>query len=156
MSLSGTDSYLWCVFEYYIIYSQTTKSINFHCHHDRQSFSMQFLQVIPTAELAATAIESVERWGPLARHPHVVAIRETFVSREVEDTASLFFVHDYYPGAITLQAMHLQQEQASGVVHLTVRIFNFTYPSKHMYGLYKRFCWMYALWPTKVVRQCCQ
>jgi PAB-dependent poly(A)-specific ribonuclease subunit 3 len=33
---------------------------------------------------------------------------------------ALFFVHDYYPTALTLQAIHLQQEQAGGVVHLTV------------------------------------
>ncbi len=58
-------------------------------------------QVIPTAELAT--------------------LRESLVSREVEDSAALFFVHDYYPGAVTLEALHLQQEQAGGVVHLTVR-----------------------------------
>lgn len=78
------------------------------------------MQVIPTVELAATAIEAVERWAPFTRHPHIVAIRESFVSREVEDTPALFFVHDYYPAAYTLQSMHLQQEQAGGVVHLTV------------------------------------
>jgi PAB-dependent poly(A)-specific ribonuclease subunit 3 len=62
----------------------------------------------------------VERWAPFARHPHIAAIRESFVSREVEDSAALFFVHDYYPAALTLQTLHLQQEQAGGVVHLTV------------------------------------
>ena len=81
---------------------------------------MHFEQVIASEDLAATAIEAVERWAPLARHPHIVAIRESFVSREVEDTAALFFVHDFYPGALTLQRMHLQQEQAGGVVHLNV------------------------------------
>lgn len=81
---------------------------------------IQFEQVIASEDLAATAIEAVERWAPLARHPHIVAIRESFVSREVEDTAALFFVHDFYPGALTLQRMHLQQEQAGGVVHLNV------------------------------------
>lgn len=82
---------------------------------------VRIVQVIPTAELATTAVEAVERWAPFARHPHIAAIRETFVSREVEDTAALYFVHDYYPAAFTLQACHLQQEQASGVVHhLTV------------------------------------
>lgn len=81
---------------------------------------VRIVQVIPTAELATTAVEAVERWAPFARHPHIAAIRESFVSREVEDTAALFFVHDYYPAAFTLQAFHLQQDQASAVVHLTV------------------------------------
>ena len=81
---------------------------------------VRIVQVIPTAELAATAVEAVERWAPFARHPHIVAIRESFVSREVEDSAALFFVHDYYPSAFTLQTLHLQQEQTGGVVHLTV------------------------------------
>ncbi|XP_024398844.1 uncharacterized protein [Physcomitrium patens] len=90
---------------------------------DGQAYAIRRIdshQVIPTAELANTAVEVVERWAPFARHPHIVAIRESFVSREVEDSAALFFVHDYYPAALTLQAIHLQQEQPSGVVHLTV------------------------------------
>eukprot|EP00897_Mesotaenium_endlicherianum_P000043 jgi/Mesen1/10039/ME000073S09319 len=36
-------------------------------------------QVIPTAELAAAASEAVDRWSPLAGHPHVVTLREAFV-----------------------------------------------------------------------------
>lgn len=91
---------------------------------------MHFEQVIPTAELAATAVETVERWAPLARHPHIVAIKESFVSRELEDTPALFFVHDFYPGAVTLQALHLQQEQAGGVVHLTVKSQNSSFSEK--------------------------
>jgi PAB-dependent poly(A)-specific ribonuclease subunit 3 len=89
---------------------------------DGQAYAIRRIdsrQVIPTAELATTAVEAVERWAPFARHPHIAAIRESFVSREVEDTAALFFVHDYYPAAFTLQAFHLQQDQASAVVHLT-------------------------------------
>lgn len=90
---------------------------------DSQAYAIRRIdsrQVIPTAELATTAVEAVERWAPFARHPHIAAIRESFVSREVEDSAALFFVHDYYPAALTLQTLHLQQEQAGGVVHLTV------------------------------------
>ncbi|KAL2653446.1 hypothetical protein R1flu_021574 [Riccia fluitans] len=77
-------------------------------------------QVIPNAELAASAAEVVERWSPLARHPHIVAIREAFVSREIEDSAALFFVHDYYPGSVTLEAMHLHQEQSGGVAPVMI------------------------------------
>ncbi len=77
-------------------------------------FDKNVKQVIPTAELATLAVEAVERWAPLSRHPHIVALRESLVSREVEDSAALFFVHDYYPGAVTLEALHLQQEQAGG------------------------------------------
>jgi PAB-dependent poly(A)-specific ribonuclease subunit 3 len=84
-------------------------------------FDKNVKQVIPTAELATLDVEAVERWAPLSRQPHFVALRESLVSREVEDSAALFFVHDYYPGAVTLEALHLQQEQAGGVVHLTVR-----------------------------------
>lgn len=74
----------------------------------------------PSGDLAASAAEVVERWAPLARHPYIVAIRETFVSREIEDSPALFFVHDYYPGAVTLEAMHLHQEQPGGVAPMMV------------------------------------
>ncbi|KAG6547571.1 hypothetical protein Mapa_011020 [Marchantia paleacea] len=77
-------------------------------------------QVAPNPELAASAAEVVERWSPLARHPHIVSIRECFVSREIEDSAALFFVHDYYPGSVTLEAMHLHQEQAGGVAPMMI------------------------------------
>ncbi|CAM6115673.1 unnamed protein product [Calypogeia fissa] len=77
-------------------------------------------QVPPSGDLATSAADVVERWAPLARHPYIVAIRETFVSREIEDSPALFFVHDYYPGAVTLEAMHLHQEQAGGVAPMMV------------------------------------
>jgi PAB-dependent poly(A)-specific ribonuclease subunit 3 len=47
-------------------------------------------------------------------------MREAFVSKEIEDSPALYFAYDYYPGAVSLEAAHLQQEQSGGVVHLTV------------------------------------
>lgn len=85
--------------------------------------------MIPTAELTSAAADAVERWSSLSRHPHIVAIREAFVSREIEDSAALFFVHDYYPAAVTLEFLHLRQEQPVGVVHLTVGAITHSHPS---------------------------
>ena len=39
------------------------------------------------------------RWEPLAAHPNLVALREAFASDEWDGSPSLFFVHDYHPGA---------------------------------------------------------
>ena len=58
-------------------------------------------QVIPTAELAGAAEASVARWEAVANHPGLVGLREAFVSSDWDGGApSLFFVHDYHPGAV--------------------------------------------------------
>ena len=57
-------------------------------------------QVIPTAELAGAAEASVARWEAVANHPNMVGLREAFVSSDWDGgSPSLFFVHDYHPGA---------------------------------------------------------
>lgn len=57
-------------------------------------------QVIPTAELLTSARKAVAAWAPLANHPALAGLRGTFVSDEIDGTNSLFFVHDYHPGAL--------------------------------------------------------
>ena len=62
----------------------------------------QRLQVIPTADLLGQARAAVEAWAGVSNHPHLVGLRAAFVSAELEGSSSLFFAHDYYPGASTL------------------------------------------------------
>ncbi len=41
----------------------------------------------------------MERWGAVSNHPHLVGLREAFISTEMDSTPALFFSHDYHPGA---------------------------------------------------------
>ena len=56
-------------------------------------------QVIPTAELLGAAEACVARWEGVSNHPNLVGLREAFVSAEWDGSPSLFFAHDYHPGA---------------------------------------------------------
>lgn len=78
-------------------------------------------QVLPTAELVSAAREVVKSWAHIAPTPTFVALRGAFVSNEVEHQPSLFFIHDYHPGALTLEQAHLQPTTtSSGLVHSPV------------------------------------
>ena len=66
-------------------------------------------------DLLAAAQEAVNAWGPLAAHPHLVALRGAFASPELgSGTAhALCVAHAYYPGAATLEQAHLQPSTTS-------------------------------------------
>lgn len=70
-------------------------------------------QVIPTAELLASAEVAVGRWEAVANHPNLVGLRDAFVSSEWDGSPSLFFAHDYHPGAFTLEQAHILPAQTS-------------------------------------------
>jgi hypothetical protein len=75
------------------------------------------VQVIPTGELVARARHLVDVWSPVSYHPNLVALRGAFVSSELDGHDALIFVHDYHPGAMTLEQAHLQPTTtASGLV----------------------------------------
>jgi PAB-dependent poly(A)-specific ribonuclease subunit 3 len=63
-------------------------------------------QVIPSPELTAAAREAVARWTPLMGHPHIAALRGTFVSADMWEAPALYFAHDYHAGALSLETMH--------------------------------------------------
>ena len=63
-------------------------------------------QVIPSPELTATAREAVDRWAPLMGHPHIAGLRGTFVSADMWEALALYFAHDYYAGAMSLDTLH--------------------------------------------------
>lgn len=64
-------------------------------------------QFPPTAALLEATQLEVSRWSVVADHPNVVGVREVFASDEVAGTPCLYYVHDYYPGAVTLEQAHL-------------------------------------------------
>lgn len=64
-------------------------------------------QLPPTAALLEAAQMEVSRWSVVADHPNVVGIREVFATDEVAGTPCLYYVYDYYPGAVTLEQAHL-------------------------------------------------
>ena len=61
---------------------------------------------IPSAELTLAARVAVDRWGRLVDHPHIAALRGTFVSADMWDTPALFFAHEYHAGAVSLESVH--------------------------------------------------
>jgi PAB-dependent poly(A)-specific ribonuclease subunit 3 len=74
-------------------------------------------QVIPTGELVSIARQHVDAWSVVSYHPSLVALRGAFVSNELDGHDALIFVHDYHPGAMTLEQMHLQPTAtAAGLV----------------------------------------
>ena len=70
-------------------------------------------QILPSAELTAAARQAVERWAPLDGHPHIAALRDTFVSADMWDIPAIYFAHDYHAGASTLQALHCENREES-------------------------------------------
>jgi PAB-dependent poly(A)-specific ribonuclease subunit 3 len=80
--------------------SQVAKAIS---SVDGQAYVLRRIdgrQVIPTAELLSSAEAAVARWEPVANHPNLVGLRDAFVSADWDGSPSLFFAHDYHPGAL--------------------------------------------------------
>jgi hypothetical protein len=69
---------------------------------------------VPTEDLLRSAEDVVHRWSVVSSHPHVAAVREAFVSDELDGTPSLFLAHDYHPGFLSLEQAHMQPAQVSG------------------------------------------
>jgi len=65
-------------------------------------------QIAPNPELTAAAREAVDRWAPFHGHPHIAALRGTFVSADMWGSAALYFAHDYYAGASSLESIHCE------------------------------------------------
>jgi len=83
---------------------------------DGQAYALRRVdgkQVIPTSELLTQARQAVEAWTPVTNHPHLVGLRSAFVSSELDSSNSMFFVHDYHPGALTLAQAHLMPSTAA-------------------------------------------
>ena len=60
------------------------------------------LQLPPSAEQYTVVREAVEAWQQVNSHPNIAALRSAFVSSDISGTASLYLVHDYHPGAVSL------------------------------------------------------
>lgn len=50
----------------------------------------------------------MQRWSPLSQHPNLLVLRGHFVSKDIEQVPSMFFLHEYLPLATTLDAFHVQ------------------------------------------------
>ncbi|CAD7695423.1 unnamed protein product [Ostreobium quekettii] len=68
-------------------------------------------QVLPSPGLLKSAHETVQRWSCVANHPNAVGLRGVFASSEYGGVSSLYFVHDYHPGAVSLHFRHLQSQR---------------------------------------------
>ena len=62
--------------------------------------------VMPTPELTLLARGAVDRWSQFTSHPHVTALRGTFVSADVGEAPALFFAYDYHAGSVSLREYH--------------------------------------------------
>ena len=61
---------------------------------------------MPTPELTLSAREAVDRWSIFGRHPHVSALRGTFVSADMGEAPALFYAYDYHAGSLSLREYH--------------------------------------------------
>jgi PAB-dependent poly(A)-specific ribonuclease subunit 3 len=61
---------------------------------------------VPTPELTLSAREAVDRWSIFGRHPHVSALRGTFVSADMGEAPALFYAYDYHAGSLSLREYH--------------------------------------------------
>ena len=64
-------------------------------------------QMPVSAELLASAAETVDAWAPLASHPNLSCPRGAFASGELGGGVALFLVYPLWPCAITLEQAHL-------------------------------------------------
>lgn len=78
------------------------------------------LQIAPSQQLMQTATAVVQKWAPLGPHPNVVALRDVFVSKELDNVPSLYFAYDYHPGAVTLQQVHIRPPGPNRMVQINV------------------------------------
>ena len=62
--------------------------------------------IMPTPELTLLARGAVDRWSQFTSHPHVTALRGTFVSADVGEAPALFFAYDYHAGSVSLREYH--------------------------------------------------
>lgn len=89
--------------------------------HDGQPYAIRRIcgkQVVPSTELLAAARAAVDSWAPVSNHPHLVGLRSAFVSSDMEGGGAMFFVHDYYPSAVTLEQAHLMPVASNGAVSM--------------------------------------
>lgn len=65
-------------------------------------------QVGPSEAIIQMAKDACRQWRSIGvSHPHIAAFRGAFVSSDMEDTPSLYFVHDYCPGSQTVRDLFL-------------------------------------------------
>ncbi|GMH37265.1 hypothetical protein BSKO_05138 [Bryopsis sp. KO-2023] len=71
-------------------------------------------EVQPSPALLKNGHDAVDRWSTVSNHPNLVGLRGVFASSEMLNVSSLFFVHDYHPGSVTLHFAHIQNQTAAG------------------------------------------
>lgn len=67
-------------------------------------------QLALTGEFVSRAHHVVELWAPLAGHPGIAALHAVFVTKDGSSSNApcMYFVHDYIPGAVTLEQAHMR------------------------------------------------
>lgn len=71
--------------------------------------------ILPSSDATLAARAAVVRWGVLVDHPHIAALRGTFVSADMWDTPALFFAHEYHAGAVSLETLHCSESDNCAV-----------------------------------------
>jgi PAB-dependent poly(A)-specific ribonuclease subunit 3 len=119
--------------------------------HDGRAYAVRHMDAVGvpvTPQLVHAAKEAGSAWVRF-EHPGLVPLRECFVSKQASAEPSLFFVHDYFPGASTLADVYAPRSpnHATEAViwSLAVQILG-TLRAMHAHGLYSR-----AIHPSKLL-----
>lgn len=72
-------------------------------------------QVAPTRETFQAAKEIVRKWSVAASFPHIVGLKDAFLSNEYGGGAALYMVYDYHPKAATLEKVYIRTSSRSPV-----------------------------------------
>jgi len=71
-------------------------------------------QVPPTRDSFQEAKEIIRKWSAVANYPHLVGLRDAFLSTEFGG-AALYMVYDFHPKAATLDKVYLRSSNRSPV-----------------------------------------
>jgi len=65
-------------------------------------------QVAPTRETFQEAKEVIKKWSVVANYPHIVGLRDAFLSNEYGGQPALYMAYDFHPKAATIEKVYIR------------------------------------------------
>ena len=75
-------------------------------------------QVTPTRETFQDAKEVIKKWSAVANYPHIVGLRDAFLSNEYGGTPALYMVYDFHPKAVRMLPLSLLRRNQYPLLNL--------------------------------------
>jgi PAB-dependent poly(A)-specific ribonuclease subunit 3 len=72
-------------------------------------------QVAPTRETFQEAKGVIKKWSVVANYPHIVGLRDAFLSNEYGGQAALYMVYDFHPKAATIEKVYIRANNQSPI-----------------------------------------